>query len=195
MIEHFRRHLGAKLLLSYLAIILVGVVVLIVASQFILPASFNRHMAGMGTMMNNGMMGGQPGQDISAMSQRYLDFRASFNEALMFAARAAILVAIGLSLYFSRSVIAPVRAVSRAAQHIANGHYEERVQVHGEDELAQLAIQFNQMAEKLNQVEAMRRRLIGDVSHELRTPLTAIKGSMEGLLDGVLPDRKSTRLN
>ena len=51
MTDYFRRHLGAKLLLSYLAIILVGVVVLIVASQFILPASFNRHMAGMGTMM------------------------------------------------------------------------------------------------------------------------------------------------
>ena len=33
----------------------------------------------------------------------------------------------------------------------------------------------------------MRRRLIGDVSHELRTPLTAIKGSMEGLMDGILP--------
>jgi signal transduction histidine kinase len=36
-------------------------------------------------------------------------------------------------------------------------------------------------------VEAMRRRLIADVSHELRTPITAIKGSMEGLMDGVLP--------
>jgi histidine kinase len=43
------------------------------------------------------------------------------------------------------------------------------------------------MAEKLEQVETMRRQLIGDVSHELRTPLTAIKGNMEGLLDGVIP--------
>jgi histidine kinase len=41
-------------------------------------------------------------------------------------------------------------------------------------------------------VEAMRRRLIGDVSHELRTPLTAIKGSMEGLIDGVLPATEET---
>jgi signal transduction histidine kinase len=51
---------------------------------------------------------------------------------------------------------------------------------------------FNQMAEKLHQVEAMRRQLIGDVSHELRTPLTAIKGSMEGLMDGVLPATDET---
>jgi signal transduction histidine kinase len=51
---------------------------------------------------------------------------------------------------------------------------------------------FNQMAEKLGEVEAMRRRLIGDVSHELRMPLTAIKGSMEGLIDGVLPATDET---
>jgi histidine kinase len=38
----------------------------------------------------------------------------------------------------------------------------------------------------------MRRQLIGDVSHELRTPLTAIKGSMEGLMDGVLPATQET---
>jgi histidine kinase len=82
--------------------------------------------------------------------------------------------------------------MSIAAQRIADGRYEERVQVKGEDELAQLAARFNQMAEKLNQVELMRRRLIGDVSHELRTPLTAIKGSMEGLIDGVLPATEET---
>ena len=82
--------------------------------------------------------------------------------------------------------------MSLATQRIANGRYEERVQVNGEDELAQLALRFNQMAEKLDQMESMRRRLIGDVSHELRTPLTAIKGSMEGLMDGVLPATDET---
>jgi len=187
MADYFRRHLGAKLLLSYLAIIAVGVVVLIIASQFILPASFNRHMSGMG-----GMMGGQGMGGSNAMPQLYLDFRASFNEALMYAALAATLVAIAISLYLSRSVIAPVRAMSLGAQRIADGRYDERVQVRGEDELSQLAVRFNQMAEKLSQVEAMRRRLIGDVSHELRTPLTAIKGSMEGLIDGVLPATPET---
>jgi two-component system, OmpR family, sensor histidine kinase BaeS len=55
-----------------------------------------------------------------------------------------------------------------------------------------LAARFNQMAGKLEQVESMRRRLIGDVSHELRTPLTAIKGSMEGLMDGILPADNTT---
>ena len=192
MNDYVRRHLGAKLLLSYLAIILVGVAVLILASQVILPASFNRHMAGMGMGMGNGMMSGQGAGGRNGMPQLYAEFRASFNEALLYAALAAMVVAVLLSIYLSRSVIAPVRAMSLAAQRIAEGRYEERVQVRGEDELARLALQFNQMAEKLSEVEAMRRRLIGDVSHELRTPLTAIKGSMEGLMDGVLPAAPET---
>jgi len=187
MVDYFHRHFGAKLFLSYLVIIVLGVLVLGVASQFILPAAFNRHMTGMGTMMNGSMMGGS-----SDMSQLYVDFRASFNEALLYAALTAILAAFALSFLFSRSVVAPVLAMSLATQRIADGRYDERIQIDGNDELSQLAASFNQMAEKLDQVEAMRRRLIGDVSHELRTPLTAIKGSMEGLMDGILPANDET---
>jgi signal transduction histidine kinase len=190
MTDYFRRHLGARLFLSHLAIILVGVIVLGIASQFILPTAFNRHMAGMGMNMG-GMMGGESGPH-TGMLPLYVEFRASFNEALLYAVLAAIIVAVLLSMYLSRNVIAPVRAMSAATQRIADGRYDERVEVQGEDELAQLATRFNQMAEKLSQVESMRRRLLGDVSHELRTPLTAIKGSMEGLIDGVLPATEET---
>ncbi|HEY5729822.1 MAG TPA: ATP-binding protein [Anaerolineales bacterium] len=188
MVNYFRRHLGAKIFFSYLVIIVLGMTVLVVASQFILPTAFNRHMAG---MMNGGMMGGMMSGS-NDMSQLYTDFRASFNEALTYAALAAMLAALALSFLFSRSVVAPVLAMSRATQRIADGRYDERVHATGDDELSQLAIRFNQMAEKLDQVESMRRRLIGDVSHELRTPLTAIKGSMEGLMDGVLPANNET---
>lgn len=187
--NYFRRHLGAKLFFSYLVIIMLGVAVLVIASQFILPTAFSRHMAGMGGMMGNGMMAGNGN---GGMPQVFLDFRASFNDALTYAALAATFAAVVLSLLFSRSVVAPVRAMSNATQRIADGRYDERLQVTGEDELAQLAARFNQMAEKLNEVESMRRRLIGDVSHELRTPLTAIKGSMEGLMDGVLTADQET---
>jgi len=182
MIDYFRRHLGVKIFFSFLVVIILGVTVLIIASQFILPAAFNRHMGGMGTMMEGGRMGGSV-----SMSQLYVDFRASFNEALLYAALAATIAASALSLLFSRRVVSPVLAMSHAVQRIAAGRYDERVQGSGNDELAALAAHFNQMAEKLDQVESMRRRLIGDVSHEMRTPLTAIKGSMEGLMDGILP--------
>lgn len=200
MIRYFRNHLGAKLLLSYLIIIVVGVFVLVIASQFILPGSFSRHMIGMSMTLApgasagvDGMMGGQ-GSGANPMSDLYSDFRASFNEALMYAAAAATTIAVALSILLSRNVIAPVHSMTRVTESIARGHYDERVRVQGEDELAQLAGRFNQMTERLEQVESMRQRLIGDVSHELRTPLTAIKGSMEGLMDGVLPATHETFL-
>jgi len=86
-----------------------------------------------------------------------------------------------------------------ASQRIAAGRYNERVKAPGSekdmdslDEMGLLAVNFNQMAEQLEQTEAMRRQLIGDVAHELRTPLTTIKGSMEGLIDGVLPAEPET---
>ena len=50
MLDYFRRHLGAKIFFSYLIVIALGMLVLVVASQFLLPSAFNRHMAGM--MMN-----------------------------------------------------------------------------------------------------------------------------------------------
>jgi hypothetical protein len=73
MIDYFRRHLGAKIFFSYLVIIVLGVAVLVIASQFVLPSAFNRHMAG---MAGNGMMG-MNGNGV--MSQLYIDFRADSN--------------------------------------------------------------------------------------------------------------------
>src|SRR6266498_3408964 len=58
MTAYFRHHLGAKLLLSYFAIIVVGVLVLLVASQAILPATFNHHMSGMGMTLAPGASAG-----------------------------------------------------------------------------------------------------------------------------------------
>ena len=187
MINTLRNHLSVKLLFSYLVVIVVGVLVLVFASQWTLPTAFNRHMNGLGL----GMMHGQ-GAGAGMMQELYSEYRASFNEALAYAALAATAVAIIVSIILSRRVIAPLHAMMNASQRIAEGRYEERVQVQSADELGQLAARFNQMAEKLEQVETMRRRLIGDVSHELRTPLTAIKGSMEGLMDGVLPTTHET---
>ena len=206
MINYFRQHLGAKLFLSYLAVILIGALVLGIATRFTVQTAFNRHLGMMAQMDDTsgmaGMMSGETdnrpglglrrGQGSGYASELYTGFLQSFSEALTWAALAAGLAALGVSLFLSQRVVTPVRDMTSASQHIAGGHYDERVQDHGKDELGQLAQSFNQMAEKLQQVESMRRQLIGDVAHELRTPLTAIKGSMEGLMDGVLPASTET---
>jgi len=204
MINYFRQHLGMKLFLSYLAVILVGALVLGIATRFTTPTAFNRHLGMMEQMGDNGglmgMMTGETdskpglrrGQGSGYASELYISFQESFSEALTWAALAAGVAALAVSLFLSQRVVTPVRAMMSASQRIAAGHYDERVQDRGADELGQLAQSFNQMAAKLQQVESMRRQLIGDVAHELRTPLTAIKGSMEGLMDGVLPASTET---
>jgi signal transduction histidine kinase len=191
--DTIRKRLGAKLLLANLAVILIGVIILAITIQLAIPAAFNRHMGMMTPSMMNGMGMGQ-GQEQGPGFGRTLfeNFRASMFESLGYAVTASVLSALLVSVVLSRRIVAPVRVLTNASQHIAEGHYDERVQVDGTDEIAQLAMRFNQMAAQLEEVENMRRQLIGDVTHELRTPLTSIKGYMEGLIDGVLPSTPQT---
>lgn len=186
------KSIRSKLLLSYLVVLLVGVLVTLISVYLTAPAAYSRHMMSaeeMPMMQGQGMgMGAQRGQG----QAQYGNFRAAVFESLGYATLAATVAAILVGFVFSRRIISPLLDMMKASRRISDGHYGERVQAEGDDELAQLALDFNHMAEKLEQTEAMRRRLIGDVSHELRTPLTAIKGSMEGLIDGVLPSTNET---
>lgn len=191
--NYVRSHLGVKLFLSFLSVILIGMVVIGIASRFSAPSAFRHHLGDFEQRFGPGGMmgpGGMPGPMI--MEDFYTSYQASFSDALWGAVAVATGAALLASVLLSRGIISPLRRMMSASQRIAAGHYEERVETSGTDELAQLAGRFNQMAEKLEEVESMRRRLIGDVTHELRTPLTAIKGSMEGLIDGVLPATDET---
>lgn len=190
MLKIFRRHLATKFFISYLIVILIGIVVLITATEFIVPSAFDRHMAEMTALM---------GPSASELENNlFTNFNNAVNESLLFSALAAFIAAVIVSLFISRQVVAPVRRIMVASQHIAEGHYSERVQIPGNpdkedmDELAQLSQSFNQMTLALEKAETLRKQLIGDIAHELRTPLSIIKGSMEGLIDGVLPAGKDT---
>jgi len=194
LISKIRSHLGLKLFVSYLIIIFTGLVVLAISANFVIPSAFSRHMSAM--MGDSSMMGGMMGADLG--SDLYANFRAAMGEALFQAGLAAFIVAVGVSVFISRRIVSPIQEMTTASQYIASGHFDKRVQIPGDiassdlDELALLALSFNQMAEKLHQTESMRIQLIGDISHELRTPLTTIKGSMEGLMDGVFSPSPET---
>ena len=188
--HRIRTHLGLKIFISYLLVILIGVVVLAFSVSLVLPGAFDRHMATMSGMM--GMMGNDHGMD-----SLFDSFRDGVLDALVLSALAASVAGITVSLLITRQIIAPIRALSQASRRIAAGSYQERVNLsvqdpEDRDELGQLAQDFNRMAENLEKTETLRRQLIGDVSHELRTPLTAIKGSMEALIDGVIPAEPET---
>jgi histidine kinase len=129
------------------------------------------------------------------MTDLTVNFRRAINEVLAVAAAAALVSAVLVSSFVTRRIVQPIQELQAASRRIADGRYDERVQVVGEDELAGLAQSFNQMVQQLAQTEDRRRQLIGDVAHELRTPLSSIKSVLEGLQDGVLPAEPATFLN
>ena len=92
-----------------------------------------------------------------------------------------VLLALIASLV-TRWVVVPVRRAAEAALRVSAGDLDERMQVHGSDDLAALATSFNEMAaslqDKLGELQGLsqvQRQFVSDVSHELRTPLTTIR--------------------
>ena len=101
-----------------------------------------------------------------------------------------LLLVAGVALLVTRQVITPVRLARRVAERIASGRLEERMHVSGEDDIARLAMSFNQMAEalqsqirKLVELSRVQRTFVSDVSHELRTPLTTVRMAGDVLHD------------
>ncbi len=194
-LDKLRGSLGLKILISYLVVILVLILVMVSAAIFVAPGAFERHLTAM-EQMTAGDSNGANATDLAA--DLLANFRVAISELLGWATVAAFLAAISVSIFVSRRVVAPIQRMMVASRRIAEGHYDERVALPGDnigegsDELGQLALSFNQMADKLEHIEQMRVQLIGDVAHELRTPLTTIQGSMEGLMDGVLSPSEET---
>jgi two-component system OmpR family sensor kinase/two-component system sensor histidine kinase BaeS len=114
-------------------------------------------------------------------------FLDRINTAVLLAAGMAVLLGIGLGLLLARTLTAPLRQVSIAAEAIAAGDLSQRVPEQGTFEVRSVARSFNQMASNLEQAEQLRRNLVADIAHELRTPLTVIQGNLQALLDGVYP--------
>ena len=88
---------------------------------------------------------------------------------------------------FAFRLVKPLRQMSAAARSFGSGDFSVRVPVTSADELGQLAISFNNMANSLSNSEGTRRSFIANVSHELKTPMTTIAGFIDGILDGTIP--------
>ena len=88
-----------------------------------------------------------------------------------------------MSLLFSKALTARLGALLRAIRIVREGEYNHRVTLKGRDELTQLATEFNQLTDRLQTTEEVRRRFVSDASHELKTPLASIRL----LTDSILP--------
>ncbi|MFZ5967121.1 MAG: ATP-binding protein [Bacillota bacterium] len=103
-------------------------------------------------------------------------------------------ISLGISLlviYFvSKRMSSPLRQIGKAAVSLAEGDFSQRVAVESDDEIGSVTKTFNYMAEKLERIEENRRNFISAVAHELRSPLTLMKGFVQGIVDGTVPQEE-----
>ena len=116
---------------------------------------------------------------------RDIQFAQSQTSNLYMIGALIIVVAALVSLLLAGHLLVPIRALAKGARSLANGEFDTQVPVNSEDELGQLSIDFNHLANTLAANEKARQRWITDISHELRTPVAVIQGELEALQDGV----------
>lgn len=110
--------------------------------------------------------------------------------SLSVAIAAGVLV---VSVIFSKALTGRIGALLRAIRIVREGKYSHRVQLKGGDELAQLADEFNQLTDRLQTTDEVRRRFVSDASHELKTPLASIRLLSDSILQSEGIDLETTR--
>ena len=86
----------------------------------------------------------------------------------------------------------PLLEMREALNQFSAGNFEKRVRISGNDEISELCISFNTMADALEQMESSRRGFMANISHDLKTPMTTISGFIDGILDGTIPRERET---
>lgn len=119
-------------------------------------------------------------------------FLTAIHRYLLWASFSSLAVAFILSFLLTRRVLQPLSAMSRITKNLARGDFRSRVEIGSQDEVGQLGLAFNRMADSLEQLEQLRKNMVVDIAHELRTPLTNLRGYLEALHDDVLPPSKET---
>lgn len=119
-------------------------------------------------------------------------FLTSIHYYLLWASLAALLIAFLLSYLLTRRVLKPLAQMNAITRDVAAGNFSMRVDVVTEDEVGQLGLSFNRMADSLERIEQLRKNMVADVAHELRTPLTNLRGYLEALNDQVITPSPDT---
>ncbi len=118
----------------------------------------------------------------------------SLEKTMLMASLWVMIAAVVAAYFITDQMVRPLKAVSAAAKRFAKGDFSVRIPTSnaGNDEIAELAHSFNDMAESIRKQDKTRNTFLCNVAHDLRTPMTTIAGFVDNIISGAIPKDKET---
>lgn len=174
--------LVVRLVLSHVLVAVVAAVATFLVVRQLAPALFDASLR-----LGPGSMGQGPGTGGGAGMVLRQQFGDAVDQALLVGALVGAVTAAIVGAFAAYRLTRPLDALRAATRSMAQGRYAVPLPSPGTTELAELTNDVQHLGQQLGETENRRVRLLGEVAHEMRTPLTVIDGTVEAMIDGVLP--------
>lgn len=129
---------------------------------------------------------------VTSISGMIPEVESLIMDVVMVLAMILIFTSMILTAWIYKSIVTPIHHLQVATKKITDGNLDFEMPAGGEDEIGELCTDFEEMRRRLKEsaeekleAEKQNRELISNISHDLKTPITAVKGYVEGLMDGV----------
>ena len=130
--------------------------------------------------------------DISLAQSSSNQVKRMAKDMILTATIILVFTALSVGLWIYRSIAVPLVKLKKATKNIKEGNLDFVLEVEGNDEFSQLCQDFEEMRKRLKEsteekilMDKENKELISNISHDLKTPITAVKGYVEGIMDGV----------
>jgi histidine kinase len=179
--------LVVRLVISHVAVAVVAAIATFLVVRQLAPALFDASLR-MGPGGSSGQgPGATPGTVGGAGMLLRQQFGDAVDQALVVGAVVGVLTAALVGAVAAYRLTRPLEALRAATRAMAQGTYAVPLPTSRTTELAELTTDVRRLGQQLGETETRRVQLLGEVAHEMRTPLTVIDGTVEAMIDGVLP--------
>lgn len=122
------------------------------------------------------------------LSKEDINFKMQINKSIAYSGVLTLAIVAVISLILSKQFSEPIKEVSKTSVSLSKGNYNSKSYIKSNiEEIRNLTESINDLGEKLNNQDLLRKRLVSDISHEIRTPLNVLQNNLEAMIDGIIP--------